>query len=187
AGPACCALPLCRGTRPPVPPPVTFPPLMLTARPGTSPGKRLPRLQFSTELAIVALASLAVSILVFGADHPSPGYEMTLRLAPLPILLWAALRIGVAGTSLCVLIVAGAILGCAMTGRGPFAIQAPDEDVVSLQVFLITISIPLMLLAALIEERLETEEALKQSEARMRIAAAATDTGLWQYDFASGQ
>jgi len=168
-------------------PAVTIPPLMLTARPGTSPGKRLPRLQFSTELAIVALTSLAVSILVFGADHPSPGYEMTLRLAPLPILLWAAIRLGVAGTSLCLLIVAGAILGCAMTGRGPFAIQAPDEDVVSLQVFLITISIPLMLLAALIEERLETEEALKQSEARMRIAAAATDTGLWQYDFASGQ
>jgi PAS domain S-box-containing protein len=54
--------------------------------------------------------------------------------------------------------------------------------VLSLQIFLIAITIPLMLLAALVEERRRAEESLKHSEARMAFAAASTDTGLWQYD-----
>jgi hypothetical protein len=54
--------------------------------------------------------------------------------------------------------------------------------VLSLQIFLMAISIPLMLLAALVEERRQAEESLKQTEARMAFAAASTDTGLWQYD-----
>ncbi len=168
-------------------PAITIPPLLLVAFGRPWPKPRSVPLAYHVELAVVALGSLVVSILVFGLAHQSPGYEATLRLAPLPFLLWAAIRLGVGGTSFALLIFAGAILASALAGRGPFAIHAPNQDVVSLQVFLITVSIPLLLLAALVEERIGTEEALKQSEARMRVAAASTDTGLWQYDFATRQ
>jgi hypothetical protein len=63
----------------------------------------------------------------------------------------------------------------ALAGRGPFAIHSPNAEVVLLQIFLITASVPLM--AALVEERRGTAESFRQSEARMRIAAAFTDTG----------
>src|SRR5262245_31984482 len=168
-------------------PAVTIPPLMRVAVRSNLPNYRTVAAKYYLELAVVALGSLIVSILVFGLEHQSAGYEATLRLAPLPFLLWAAIRLGVGGTSLALLIFAGTILASALAGRGPFAISAANADVVSLQVLLITVSIPLLLLAALVEERIGTEQALKQSEARMRVAAASTDTGLWQYDFATRQ
>jgi PAS domain S-box-containing protein len=109
-----------------------------------------------------------------------------LFLATLPFLLWAAVRLGPGSLSLCLLIVGGVALACAHLGRGPFVLHSPTENVLSLQIFLLAISIPLMLLAALVEERHRTEQSLKQSEARMALAAASTDTGLWQYDVSTG-
>ena len=106
---------------------------------------------------------------------------------PLPFLIWAAVRVGVGGTGLTLLIVAGIALANAYIGRGPFINQAPDVNVFSLQIFLTAISIPILLLAALVEERRQAEEALKQTEARMGAAAASTDTGLWQYDVPTGE
>jgi hypothetical protein len=68
----------------------------------------------------------------------------------------------------------------ALAGRGPFAIHSPNANL-----FDHRIGSPDVALAALVEERRGTAESLRQSEARMRIAAASTDTGLWQYDFAN--
>ena len=110
-----------------------------------------------------------------------------LLLVPLPFLMWAAVRLGVGGTSLTLLIVAGMALASAFVGRGPFIIKAPDVNVFSLQIFLTAISIPLMLLAALVQERWQAEDLLKVNEARMGAAAASTDTGLWQYDVPTGE
>src|SRR5262245_7566854 len=120
-----------------------------------------------------------------GLERPPTGFAIVWPATAL--IMWAAIRLGVGGTSLALVIFAGTILASALAGRGPFALSAANADVVSLQVFLITVSIPLLLLAALVEERIGTEQALKQSEARMRVAAASTDTGLWQYDFATHQ
>ena len=123
--------------------------------------------------------------------HPGVGLgvsgarESVLLLAPLPLLLWASVRLGPGGLSLSLLIFAGVTLVNGYLGRGPFAIQSSAENVLSLQIFLIAISIPLMLLAALVEERRRAEESLKETEARMAFAAASTDTGLWQYDIPS--
>ena len=93
-------------------------------------------------------------------------------LAPLPFLIWAAVRVGVGGTGLTLLIVAGIALANAYIGRGPFINQAPDVNVFSLQIFLTAISIPILLLAALVEERRQAEEALKQTSKRAELALA---------------
>ena len=95
-----------------------------------------------------------------------------LLLAPLPFLIWAAVRVGVGGTGLTLLIVAGIALANAYIGRGPFINQAPDVNVFSLQIFLPAISIPLLLLAALVEERRQAEELLKQTSKRAELALA---------------
>src|SRR6185295_16228682 len=105
----------------------------------------------------------------------------TLCLAPFPLLLWAAARCGVWGVCLSLLVAGAAIVLRALDGVGPFATSAAAIDVVSLQVYLIAISIPFLLLASLMEERRSAEERLRRSEARMEIAAATTETGLWQW------
>jgi PAS domain S-box-containing protein len=95
-----------------------------------------------------------------------------LLLMPLPFLMWAAVRVGVGGTGLTLLTVAGIALANAYVGRGPFIDQAPDVNVFSLQIFLTAISIPLLLLAALVEERRLAEESLKQTSNRAELALA---------------
>ena len=79
---------------------------------------------------------------------------------------------GVGGTGLTLLIVAGIALANAYVGRGPFISQAPDVNVFSLQIFLTAISIPILLLAALVEERRQAEELLKQTGKRTELALA---------------
>jgi PAS domain S-box-containing protein len=118
------------------------------------------------------MAVLVVGIPVFGLESPAPANVPALLLAPLPFLMWAAVRLGVGGTGLTLLIVAGIALANAYVGRGPFISQAPDVNVFSLQIFLTAISIPILLLAALVEERRQAEESLKQTSKRAKLALA---------------
>jgi PAS domain S-box-containing protein len=166
-------------------PMITIPPVIVLAFAGQLVGAPHAPWRSYAELGLLVMGLLAVGILVFGWESPGPAAVPALRLAPLPFLLWAAVRLGMGGLSLSLLIVAGVSLANAYLGRGPFLTGSPAENVLSLQIFLIAIAIPLMLLAALVEEQRRAEESLKQTEARMAVAAASTDTGLWQYDVPS--
>lgn len=138
------------------------------------------------EVGALSAALFVLTFVAFGWRWESD-YAATLLLLPLPILLWAAARWNVGGASLALLVAAAAILLRALGGRGPFALGASTVSMVSLQVYLTAVSIPLILLAALMDERRRGEEQLRRSEARMGIAAASTDTGLWQWDGPTGQ
>ena len=81
-----------------------------------------------------------------------------LLLAPLPFLLWAAVRLGPGGVCVCLVVVTAMSWTTVYTGRWPFGTQSPTETVLSLHAFLLAISIPMMILAALVEERRRTEE-----------------------------
>ena len=165
---------------------ITITPLILLTCAGQLVGSQQTPRRSCAELGLLTIGLLAVGIPVFGWETPGPGNVPALLLAPLPFLLWAAVRLGPGGLSISLLVVAGVALANGYLGRGPFAIQSSAENVLSLQIFLMSISLPLMLLAALVEERHRAEESLKQTEARMAFAAASTDTGLWQYDVPTG-
>jgi PAS domain S-box-containing protein len=165
---------------------ITITPLILLTCAGQLVGSQQTPRRSCAELGLLTIGLLAVGIPVFGWETPGPGNVPALLLAPLPFLLWAAVRLGPGGLSISLLVVAGVALANGYLGRGPFGIQSSAENVLSLQIFLMSISLPLMLLAALVEERHRAEESLKQTEARMAFAAASTDTGLWQYDVPTG-
>ncbi len=78
-------------------------------------------------------------------------------------------------------------LAFASVERGPFLTLVRAENVLSLQVFLIAISVPIMLLAAMVKERQRTEEALRISQQRHRMATAAGSVGVWDWDITSGR
>jgi PAS domain S-box-containing protein len=164
---------------------ITITPLILQTCTGQLVGSQQTSRRSYAELGLLTIGLLAVGIPALGWASPGPGIMPGLLLAPLPFLLWAAVRLGPGGLSVCLLVVAGVALANGYLGRGPFAIQSSAGNVLSLQIFLIAITIPLMLLAALVEERRHAEESLKQTEARMAFAAASTQTGLWQYDVPS--
>ncbi|NJM34629.1 MAG: 1-deoxy-D-xylulose-5-phosphate reductoisomerase [Rhodomicrobium sp.] len=75
---------------------------------------------------------------------------MALLLTPTPLLLWAAVRLGVGGTSIALLTLAAAIIAQALRHQGPFAASSSIQDVIALQVFLVLISVPVLLLAAIV-------------------------------------
>nr|WP_283938549.1 MASE1 domain-containing protein [Sphingomonas alba] len=162
-------------------PTITIPPVLvlaangrLTGQPSASPSPRL-------ELLLLIALLFAFSFEAFGAAANTTSWP-ALFLAPFPFLIWAAVRLGVGGTSVSLLVLASATIVQALWHHGPFALQSPARDVISLQAFLVTISIPLILLAALMDERRWTAALLRLSEARMNVVASATDTGLWQWD-----
>jgi formate hydrogenlyase transcriptional activator len=96
--------------------------------------------------------------------------------APLPFMLWAAVRFGPSGLCLSLLFVVAHSISETINGRGAYSSQSPAENVLALQISLAVLATPLMLLAALIEERRSKAKALRESEERHRsLAETATD------------
>jgi two-component system sensor kinase FixL len=131
------------------------------------------------EAALIGGGLLAIGGRVFNWPAAAEGSIPALVYLPLPLLLWAAMRFGPAGVTTALLIIAGLSISGAVHGRGPFATSSPAENVLSLQVFLVMISLPLMFLAALIEERREKTNVLRESEARFRTMADTAPVLIW--------
>jgi C4-dicarboxylate-specific signal transduction histidine kinase len=77
------------------------------------------------------------------------------------LLLLVALRFGPAGVSLSFMTTAAIMIWFGIDGRGPFAMLPPADSVLAVQTFLILEAVPLMCLAAIMEERRNAEIALR--------------------------
>ncbi len=111
--------------------------------------------------ACLAAASVAALL--------APPFEAVAAAAmlclPLPMLLWAAARFGVVGSSAAVLLF-GVLAVCgALTGAGPFTEQADSHNTLSVVLFLVVTSIPLLLLGAALDERRSLERERAASDA----------------------
>lgn len=158
-------------------PTITLTPLIvLTVDGGVGRIRRMPSWRYA-EFGLLAAVLFAVGLPVFGWWQPDPGILPALLYAPLPLLLWAAVRFGAAGTCLSLVVISFLSLSNAFAGRGPFSILTAEENVVSLQVFLTAIAIPLILLAALVEEQRRTEESLRRVQADLTHAARVMSMG----------
>jgi len=162
-------------------PTITIPPLFVLAITGRLTGEHASSARPRLELALLGFVLLLVGYAAF-SESADTAHWPALFLAPVPFLIWAAVRLGVGGTCLALLVVATPTLIRALQHQGPFAHLAPVDGIVSLQLFLIVTSVPLILLAALMDELRRTTTLLRQSESRMKVTASATDTGLWQWD-----
>ena len=122
----------------------------------------------AAEALLLVLALVAVGACVFATSHQrSPTHQAHLYWA-LPFLLWSAVRFGPWGTSATLLAVASLSIWGAIEGRGPFAARSPTENLLELQMFLLAVSIPLLMLAALINEQRRTADALTESQRQYR-------------------
>jgi len=131
------------------------------------------------EACLIGGGLVAVGLTVF--DWPTAGQANLPALVylPLPFLLWAAVRFGPLGANTGLLIIALLSITGAVHGRGPFATGSPSESVLPLQLFLMTLSVPLMCLAALVAERRTRTNALRESEARFRTMADTAPVFIW--------
>jgi len=141
------------------------------------------------------LAALMISLVFFGylafigtGRRESPALLYSL----VPLLLWAALRLGLKGVSTSMVVVALLSIWGAVHGRGPFAEQGPLDNTLSLQLFLFFAAIPFTVLAVLVEEHRRAQQALineegrlRESEERFRLAAQAGQMYAYEWDVAT--
>jgi signal transduction histidine kinase len=117
------------------------------------------------EAAGIAVGLIAVCLAVFHGPPSMSANVPALLYLPLPFVLWAAIRFGPPGATAAILVVATLSISGAVRGLGPFA-GSSAQDVLSLQIFLFVSSLPLIVLATVIEERrrAEIEAALQRQE-----------------------
>jgi signal transduction histidine kinase len=143
-------------------------PLILWVMTGGIRAVRNAPLRRHVEFAFLAVALIVVGLIVFGESFPRSGGSPALLYAPLPILLWTAVRFGFG--ALCVVLAAVAVesLSNAIAGRGPFIHQSPVDNVLELQLFLFVVATPLVLLSAVAQEQRETLDAVRRTEGALR-------------------
>ena len=98
-------------------------------------------------------AGILVAALVVATDIGNDGFAGTPLVLFLPFMLWAAVKFGTAGAGLTLLATVLAAIGSAVYGHGLLEYVPPDDRVRVLQLALTVVALPLMCLAALVEER----------------------------------
>ena len=112
-------------------------------------------------LGIVSYFTFVVS----GSGRPALLYSLV------PLLLWATVRLGIAGASTSMVLVGFVAIWGSVHRLGPFTGNTPLHDVLSLQLFLLVAGTSFMLLAVVVEDHKAAEQALAESEERLRLAA----------------
>jgi PAS domain S-box-containing protein len=134
------------------------------------------------EAVLVGACTVALGIFVFDKTPAGPNTSPALFYAPIPLLIWAALRFGLGGISVSMLIITFEAIWGTMRSHGPFLAQTPIENALALQLFLLVTATPLMLLAVVIEQERRSKEALRESANLMGLAAEAGNLAMWVWD-----
>ncbi|HET7809912.1 MAG TPA: MASE1 domain-containing protein [Steroidobacteraceae bacterium] len=137
------------------------------------------------EAGLIAAGIVGVGWLAFDHAPAGPDTSPALLYAPIPLLIWAALRFGPGGMSASVLLITMIAIWGTMQGNGPFLTQTPTDNALALQLFILFAATPLLLLAVAIEDERRSTEALRVSEQRMTLAAESAQLALWDWDLAA--
>ena len=134
------------------------------------------------EAGVLAAGLFGVGVLVFSTQQWAPDKTPSLLYWPLPFLVWATVRFGPRGVSTGLLLVMFLAIVGATHGQGPFVANSAAANALSIQWFLIVVSIPLMALGAVIEERQRAETAARQNEEHLAMAMNAAQMGTWEWN-----
>ena len=152
-------------------------PLLITWATNGIPGLRRARRSRYLEACVLFLGLLSVSYAVLYEFRS--GADSALLFLPLPFLLWAAVRFGSLGASSAILMVGFMAIWSGSHGHGPFSGGTAEQNALSIQIFLIVLTIPILFLAAVIEERATGEAELREGESRFRVVADAAPVLIW--------
>ena len=138
---------------------------------------RTAQLSHYLEAGVLFFGLLLVGYVVFYEFRA--GVDLALLFLPLPFLIWAAVRFGTLGASTAISIIGFLAIWSASHGHGPFSGETPEQNALSIQIFLIVLAIPLLFLATVMEERVTGQTELRESESRFRIVADAAPVLIW--------
>jgi signal transduction histidine kinase len=151
---------------------LTVVPLVLTWATALVGGVRKPSSRRTVEIALLASGLAIACLIVFDLPHQGEHTSPAFFYAPLPFLLWAAVRFGPLGIATALPVMTVAAIWGAVHGFGPFASQQPLDTARDMQLFVIAVSLPLILFGVAIDERERLE---RDSRAQlMHLSRVAT-------------
>jgi integral membrane sensor domain MASE1 len=125
------------------------------------------------EAAILACALILACVIAFRAHAFLSRDLLPARLyAPLPLVLWAAVRFETKGASAAILVVTIAAIGLVSNGPTVFMSAGAENNVLAIQIFLTALAAPVLLLAASIGGVRRAEET---NAALARLVLGAQD------------
>jgi len=164
---------------------LTITPCIVTAATdGIAFWKNISRRQW-LEGGCLLLGLVVISFVLF--NEITSEADSALLYMPLPFLLWAAVRFGSRGATAAILIVTLMAIWGLAHGNGPFSENSAETNALYAQLFLIFMAVPLLFLAALIEERNKVEGTLRERDERIGLAAETANFALWTIDFERGE
>jgi signal transduction histidine kinase len=146
---------------------LTVAPLILTLASIGIPRLRAARTARYAEAAALFVGLAVTCLMVFNLPQFDNHTEPALFYAPLPFLVWGALRFGPAGTASAIAVLVAATIFGTVNGLGPFAGSTPQETVREMQLFLTAVAVPMLLLAVVLDERARVE--LDAREQRLQL------------------
>jgi PAS domain S-box-containing protein len=99
-----------------------------------------------------------------------------------PIVIWTAFRFSQRETAAGIFILSVIAIWGTLHGFGPFVGETENQSLLTLQSWTAVLTITAMALSAGMAERARAEEALRESEARINLAANAANLGLWLWN-----
>jgi len=121
--------------------------------------------------AIASLAAVATIALLWNALGSLSYVRPLLLLAPIPVLVFTALRARVAGAYVLVVVIAIVAIQLSRAGRGPFIEDDEALTALSFMSWILATGVASWLLAVLIEQRVDIRRALVHSSREVRELA----------------
>ena len=142
-------------------------------------------LQRPVELLLSSLLLCITGGLVFFVNYGDRA--LPLAFLPLPLVLWAALRMGVTGTSLAVLTLSlFTAVGTAL-GRGVFGTLPGESGMYMAWLYMFTVVLCGLMVITMLGERKRTENALMRANELLSVAQRKAKAGIWDWDIPSGK
>src|SRR5437899_2179232 len=133
----------------------------------------------AVEACILLLLLFVLSEAVFGGWLTISARNYPIAFISGPIVIWMAFRFTQRETATGIFILSAVAIWGTMHGFGPFVGETENQSLLALQSWTAVLTITAMALSAGMAERGRAEKALRESEARMSLAANAANLGLW--------
>lgn len=137
-------------------------------------------LQRPGELLLCLLLLALISWPVFFLQSPTS--VLPLAFLPLPLIVWAALRNGVAGTSLAVLLLSAFTATGTALGRGVFGLLPLTQAIYIAWLYIFTTVLLGLMVTTMLSQLRRTKVALEQTNELLTLAQRETKAGVWSWD-----
>jgi signal transduction histidine kinase/integral membrane sensor domain MASE1/CheY-like chemotaxis protein len=139
------------------------------------------------EAVALLLAVIVVAQIVFGGAVPFTNKTYPLEFVMIPVLLWAAFRFGPREAATALVLLAVVAVAGTLRGVGAFAASTPNESLLLLHAFMVTMGVTVLPVATLVWDRRRDEveraglldraqSARTEADERRRVAEELADT-----------